>query len=184
MDAVSPVGAGQDLVSTGNLPRDIHSAVTDSEAHTLADLASDRVVLEVGSHWGFSTVVMARVAEIVHSVDWHRGDDHAGWADSFSEFQGNLDRYLVRDRVVMHVGACDDVLPVLRPRHFGLVFLDGAHDFASAERDIEYAVQLVSPSGVIALHDWGRFDVADAYRNVTDRPVNSVIDSLAIVKAP
>ena len=94
----------------------ILSAVTDAEAARLADLARDRIVLEVGSWYGLSTIVMARTAAMVHAVDWHRGDPHAGKRETLTTFWSNLERHDVRDKVVIHVGRAEVVLPMLRVR--------------------------------------------------------------------
>jgi hypothetical protein len=126
-------------------------------------------------------VVLARAARVVHSVDWHRGDDDAGWTDSLPVFAENLRRHGVADSVVIHVGTFAEVLPLLVPGRFDLVFLDGAHDFASVAGDAAEALRLVKPEGAVALHDWGRFEVADAVRSVTDLPVD-VVEQLAVLR--
>jgi SAM-dependent methyltransferase len=117
---------------------------------------------------------------VVHSVDWHRGDKDAGWTDSLPVFVENLCRHGVADSVVVHVGAFAAVLPLLVPGRFDLVFVDGAHDFASVAGDVAEALRLVKPGGAVALHDWGRFEVAEAVRSVTDLPAD-VTDHLGVI---
>jgi predicted O-methyltransferase YrrM len=39
----------------------------------------------------------------------------------------NLERYGVRERVVMHVAASVEILPLLPPGHFDLAFVDAPH---------------------------------------------------------
>jgi SAM-dependent methyltransferase len=126
-------------------------------------------------------VVLARSARVVHSVDWHRGDEDAGWTDSLPVFTENLRRHGVADSVVVHVGAFDQVLSLLVPGRFDLVFVDGAHDFASVAGDVAEALRLVKPGGAMALHDWGRFEVAEAVRSVTDLPAD-VTDHLGVLR--
>ena len=55
-------------------PADIATSMSEMELDKLADLAQGKRVLEIGARVGASTVAMARVAESVHSVDWHQGD--------------------------------------------------------------------------------------------------------------
>ena len=160
----------------------ITSAVTDAEATRLADLARGRTVLEVGSWYGFSTVVMARVARVVHAVDWHRGDEHAGVRETLGAFWANLERYAVRDRVVIHVGLAEVVLPVLRARSFDFAFLDGFHETEAVDRDARLILPLLRPGGMLAFHDYGRFGVRPAVDGL-GLPQVSLTGTLAVVAA-
>ena len=54
-------------------------------------------MLELGAYHGFSTIVLASVAERVISVDWHQGDDHAGRGDTWDLFINNLRQYGVAE---------------------------------------------------------------------------------------
>lgn len=134
---------------------DVPSAVTEDEARELARLAAGRKVLEIGSHRGRSTIALAGAARIVHAVDWHRGDIQAGMGDTLQEFLGHLTRYGVRDQVVVHLGRFEDVLPVLLREAFDMVFLDGLHDRASVDRDVQLLRPLVVKKGILAFHDYG-----------------------------
>jgi predicted O-methyltransferase YrrM len=140
------------------IPSDITSAVTAEEAIALANLARGKTVLELGAHYGFSTIVLASVAEHVWSVDWHQGDPHAGEGDSWAPFNFNLIRYGVKDRVTVCLGRFEDQVPDLARQ--GVVtdgaFIDGMHDEESVSRDLALALLLVRPGGFIAAHDYGR----------------------------
>jgi predicted O-methyltransferase YrrM len=144
-----------------NFPREIESAMTDAEAEKLQELARNGVVLEIGAWYGFSTIVMARVAKMVHSVDWHLGDSFTGHPDggTFQQFRENLERHKVASRVVIHLGDSGYILPMLRPRSFDLVFVDGQHSHAAVRYDGVEARQLVKLGGIVAFHDYGRFGV-------------------------
>lgn len=140
------------------IPSDITSAVTPEEAIALANLARGKTVLELGAHYGFSTIVLASVAEQVYSVDWHQGDPHAGEGDSWVPFNFNLLRYGVKDRVTICLGRFEDEVPGLAAE--GVVtdgaFIDGMHDEESVSRDLALALLIVRPGGFIAFHDYGR----------------------------
>lgn len=136
-------------------PADIHTGVTTAEADELARLATGRNVLECGSWYGFSTVVMGRVARRVVAVDWHHGDRHAGQAETLGPFTANLKRYGVAERVDVRVGRFEDVLPGLRGVPFDVAFLDGMHDRESVERDLPLVAPHVARRGAfLALHDY------------------------------
>jgi predicted O-methyltransferase YrrM len=165
-------------------PIDIPTALTASEQRCLAELARGRVVLEVGAQHGASTVAMAREAELVHSVDWHRGDPDAGEGDTLLQYWRNLHVYGVRDRVVAHVGDAVVVLPSLRPRSFAGAFLDGCHREEAVRRDIALVEPLVEPGGWLAFHDYGRFGVAPAVDELVERAGSTMrlVESVAVVE--
>lgn len=140
--------------------QDVESAVTQEEAQAIADASGGGLVLEVGSHYGRSTIALASVARLVHAVDWHRGDLHVGYADTLGIFLANLVRYKVQDKVVPHVGKIEDIAPVLRPRSFDLVFIDAFHEREAVARDGLLCLPLVKPGGTLAFHDYGREMVA------------------------
>lgn len=145
-----------DCAQNPPLPVDIPTAVTEAEALKLAELAQGKRVLEMGAHLGFSTVVLARAAKELHSVDWHRGELFAGDGDSLAKFRENLRSHGVEDRVIVHIGRFDAVLPTLPPCSFDLIFIDGNHSYESVHQDISLALPLLASGGVLALHDYGR----------------------------
>lgn len=124
-------------------------------------------VLEVGSFHGRSTRALAdHCPGVVYAVDPWNGeyfnDDNtrAGWIDTnvFGEFCWNLNPHIVAGRVIPRRGAAADVLPqlVAQPgRVFDLAFLDGDHRHAEVLRDIDAALELVRPGGILSGHDYG-----------------------------
>lgn len=142
----------------GLIVPEIPSAVTLPESLALIKLAAKKNVLECGAHYGYSTVLLASVSAHVTSVDWHRGDDHAGHCDSLGIYQGNLKRYGVEDKVTTYVGRFEDQLPQLAADglKFDGAFLDGMHDEASVARDLALILPLLSPGAFLAFHDYGR----------------------------
>src|SRR6267143_459084 len=97
--ARSRLWSGSTMKTLG-FPKDVVSAVTQDECAQLQRLASGKLVLELGSDFGRSTIVLAQTAALVFAVDWHKGDPHAGHRDTAAEFIRNITRYGVRDKVV------------------------------------------------------------------------------------
>lgn len=166
---------------------DVQTAVTPAETMQLQELARGGVVLELGAHFGYSTIALARTARRVHSVDWHQGDSMAGHMNSLEAYFTNLRRYAVTN-VVAHVGRFEDALPLFQLASFDGCFLDGEHDRASVQRDTDLALNLVRRGGWFAWHDYGRFEVADVVDGVADdlahmhpKPIHRV-DFLAWVR--
>lgn len=160
----------------------IDSSVTHQEAERLRALAAGALVLEVGSWRGFSTVTMAQVATRVHAVDHHLGDEHAQHDESLSHLMRALDDYEVRERVVVHVGRAEDVLPLLPRGYFDLAFIDAYHTEEAVRRDADLVLPLVHTHGHVAFHDWGddRFGVTAAVADLRDVEPVDVIGSLYV----
>lgn len=145
-------------------PKDIQSAVTQEECAKLSSMAKDKIVLELGSQFGRSTIALAATAKIVHSVDWHLGDHYTGAGDSAAVFIANLSRYKMREKVALHVGKFEDVLPVLKEGSFDFCFIDAFHEQKTVERDANAVLPLMKVGGIIAFHDYGlaQFGVTQA----------------------
>lgn len=146
------------------IDENIPSAVTRPQCERLAELAAGRIVLELGSWHGRSTVLLASVAKIVHTVDWHRGDPHTGPDDTLASCVGNLRRHRVLHKAVLHVGKNEDVLPLFRDSSFGLIFVDSFHKEEEVERDIALVRRLLTPDGVLAFHDYGTDHIHNGIR--------------------
>lgn len=166
------------------MPVVIPSAISPDETARLVQVATGQCVLEMGAQYGYSTLVMAEVAKVVHSVDWHRGDKQAGYSRTLEAFLTNIEDHPHRDRIVVHVGRFEDVLPVLRFDAFDVVFLDGHHDADPVAHDVKALWPLLKWDGILAMHDWGLFGVEEGYRrglfNAPD-PF-AVVGTLALVR--
>lgn len=145
--------------------RNDRASVTNQEALILADLAEGKRVLEIGTGLGVSTVALAHKAHSVVTVDpdeWVRGNVDAGTA------------------VHMVASLADTDGP------FDLAFIDGLHDIESVRRDIEGALRLVKPGGMIAFHDLGQSEVAAAVNSFewAHRASYETLGSLLVCTVP
>lgn len=158
----------------------IPSAISPAEADALEALARRRSVLEIGAQFGFSTVLMANVATEVVSIDWHRGDPHAGFVDSLWTYRENLRRHGIVN-VITVIGAAADALRHVGRQPFELVFHDASHDYQSVKDDLLLAAPLATE--YLAIHDYGRFDgLTTACREVMGEDPSQVVDTLAIYR--
>ena len=128
--------------------------LSNAEAEVLAELARDKVCLEIGSWLGRSTVAMAQVAKRVVAVDHHHGPPYDGEGSTFGRFMANLEAFGVADKVVPFLAGFEIAGPLLRPGIFDLAFVDGAHDYESCLRDGRLAWSLVHAGGVVVFHDY------------------------------
>lgn len=127
-----------------------HGWLTKDEARLLWDTAVACVgaILEVGSYYGRSTVLLASTGRQVHSVDpFVRFDDADPSGDIIrASLLKNLhDRSL--HNVTQHRCPIEEWQPVM----VGFAYLDGDHTYQGTLRQIEKAMLCGAP--VIAIHD-------------------------------
>lgn len=165
---------------------DIPSALTSAEAEALEELADDRFVLEAGALLGFSTVVLARVAAHVVSVDPHDGYPSHAPSPTLQMFRENLERFGVASRVTPIIDTFDMVVPFLTADYFDLVFFDLTGEYEDTIRAMKSVEPwLTSGLVVLAVHDCGHPDwpgvqqaVGEFSSSVGIEP--GVVDRLAI----
>lgn len=126
----------------------ILTSLTETETTVLRQLAFDADVLEIGSAFGYSTIVLAQVARHVTSVDPHIIPGSA------EEWLLNLERHGLRHKVTERVGYSGDALDAFDPGSFDLIFIDGDHSEEMVSSDIRMSLPLLRPGGQIALHDY------------------------------
>ena len=103
----------------------------------------DRDVLELGRHYGRSTVAAALSARGVVSLD-----RASAWpADLW------LQRYGVRHKAWLREGEFADLVPT-SGGPFSACLIDGAHDRWNVERDIATVTPHLAPGAVVAFHDY------------------------------
>jgi predicted O-methyltransferase YrrM len=154
--------------------------MSDVEVARLVELAAGRTVLEVGTYLGHSAVAMAHVAKVVHTVDWHRGDPHAGDEETAHTFLDNLVAHGVRDSVIPHIGRSEDVLPLFREGSFDFAFHDAYHTTEAVWADAILMAGRLAPGSLLAFHDYGLFGVKAAVDRLG--PLVELTETLAVVR--
>lgn len=142
----------------------IDGRLSEAEGYQLAALATGRAVLEIGPYLGRSTVAMASTARAVLAVDWHQGHPPGRAIPRYSTltpFLRNLAEAGAAN-VVPVVARSEEVGPLLADSSFGLVFIDGCHEYPSVLHDTRLALRVLARPGVIAWHDWEKPAVREA----------------------
>lgn len=165
-------------------PREITGWLYEEEGKALAELASGKRVLEIGSYCGLSTVCMARTAEHVTAVDYFDGRGTPAPQDTRPEFEANLRRYGVDHKVK----ACAPGGPYPFEQ-YDVAFIDGAHDEESVRADVIHCLNLLAPGGLLAFHDFKHPSHPGVERAVDDLLLDggeliSVTKTLAVVRPP
>lgn len=165
-------------------PYDVDGWLSIMEGEKLAELATGKRVLEIGSYCGRSTIYMARTAREVVSVDPHDSRGTPGdKKNTLAEFQANLERYGVREKVkpnVCTVRCFTDGQDLTRPENlFDLIFIDGAHDYESVKSNIEDALLLLADDGLLAFHDY-HMEVNPGVSEAVDELISTGADLLSL----
>lgn len=165
-------------VAPGDGPA-ISTSLTQAETDELRRLAEGADVLEIGSAYGYSTVVIGQVANSVVAVDPHQE------LNSFGTLLDNLAAYGVTSRCVVEMRRADSwtVLPQLRAegRTFDLVWIDGDHSAHTVAHDVGLGRLLLREGGTLACHDYGE-DTCPGVAQALDqwKVPPRLVDTLAI----
>jgi SAM-dependent methyltransferase len=137
-------------------PEDVPGWLTLQEGRKLADLARGKRVLEIGSFCGRSTICMAQTAEYVRCIDPMDGRATPHHFDTRKEFLTNLRAYGVENKVAFSCGTTAEIAPWMKNQSwaYDFIFIDGDHSLDAVKTDIQHAVALLAPDGLIAFHDY------------------------------
>lgn len=157
------------MLATLDRARTIAGWMAEVELQWLATAArASRLVVEVGCWQGRSTRALADhmpPGSVLYAVDpWagpyftDRGGLHKINTDVFATFEANLRDHLDSGRVLPirqpFMAALAGLLEQLEGR-VDLVFIDGDHREQALNDDIDGALLLLKPGGIIAGHDYG-----------------------------
>ncbi len=153
----------------------ISTSLTEAETDELRRLAKDKDVLEVGSAFGYSAVVMALAGGRVTAVDPHT------WLNSYGQMVANLSYYQVTVGILREDSRAALPRLVEESRTFDLVWIDGDHAAAMVAHDVEWARKLLREDGTLACHDYDE-DTCPGVREALDAwaPPPRLIDTMAI----
>lgn len=157
----------------------ISTSLTQKEANALAYLAADKDVLEIGSAYGYSAIVMALAgASSVYAVD-----PHSWIGGSYDAMAANVQAYDVASVVTIRTNDSFTVMPELiaENRLFDLVWIDGDHEYPAVAHDVLMGLKLLKPTGYLACHDYDEA-TCPGVRQALDEwkaPVR-IVDTLAI----
>lgn len=133
--------------------------LTEAQARLLYDAASElgpgTTIVEIGSHQGRSTVVLATVAQqkdsTVVAVDPFVEGRLFGGLSTRDRFLANLREHRVEDTVEL----VQDYSTALRPtwtQRCDLLYIDGKHDYWTLSDDLRWS-ELLPPHAKVLIHD-------------------------------
>lgn len=139
----------------------IRGWMTPRELTWLAEQAAQHQrIVEIGSYLGRSTRALAdHTTGVVIAIDpWKYKLEHK--ARAHEEFCVNLADHLATGRVMWiraYSSDCESPLAfALKEQAPDMLFIDGNHSVEGVTNDIQLALRLVPPGGLICGHDYGR----------------------------
>jgi hypothetical protein len=123
-------------------PDGVPGHLTIDEGRALFNAAVGRDAIELGTDGARATVCLAQGAKRVVTMDIQDQGPAIEWARRFG----------VAERVEFRQGDVNEGLG--GGERFGLAFVDTEHDAASVRRDLEVAVRVLEPGGLVAVHDY------------------------------
>lgn len=141
----------------------------------------DGDILEVGSAWGRSTVLLGLTSsKMIWSVDPHTGGrafiEKGLVQDSYEEFLLNLSRNYIQNKVRVVRHTTDEVLKqniIPTETCFSLVFIDGLHTPAGVLADVDLCYERTVSGGIVIFDDYFEKSCAD-YAQTIDNIVNDL----------
>lgn len=143
-------------VAAWRFPDEIDGWLSADEGRCLADYATGKNVLEIGSYKGRSTACMSQVAKSVYCIDPFDGRATPNPEETLHQFLANVKKYSGACTVVYFVGTAAEYLDSRPPNTFDVVFIDGDHSPAAVKEDVRCALKLLRPDGLLMFHDYRR----------------------------
>lgn len=136
--------------------RDIDGWLTRDQARLLyeraAALPRGSRIVEIGSHHGRSTIVLASAAPEAELITVDPYEEHVPRPADLERFEQNLERAGVRRRV-RHVHAPSTAALAEISGQVDLLYIDGAHDLKTARSDVRGWGGRVRDGGTMLIHD-------------------------------
>lgn len=134
--------------------------LTQAQGRALFDAAvhvpSGRAAIEVGSHRGKSTILIASGLQdgvTLTAIDPFDDPRWGGGPESLEVFTANLERAGVADRVELHRGLSGDAASSWSGPPVALAWIDGAHDRASVLIDLDGWDPHLEDGATMLVHD-------------------------------
>ena len=143
----------------------VWAGITEDEADALRERAAGKRCIEIGSAFGFSTLVLASVAEHVWAIDPHTATVTPGNFDlhdqhdidrlsagSLAILTANLEATRLTERVTICQERSQDYLARESP-DVEFAFIDGGHTRDECLTDLRNCARIME-TGVICVHDY------------------------------
>jgi predicted O-methyltransferase YrrM len=138
---------------------DIKGWLTEGQARMLYEAAarvSTGAIVEIGSHHGRSTVILASAKQpdaTVVAIDPYDTPRWGGGQSAVEIFWANLSRNGVQEDVTLIQGYGSQAGETWEGAQVGALFVDGAHDYESVLADLEAWAPHLAADATVLMHD-------------------------------
>ena len=120
---------------------------------------SNKIMIEIGSFVGESTVLFAQSFKKVIAIDpflegYDPKDSISNNFDFDNVYQTYLDRITVYSNIETIIDTSDNAVKELVGKEFDFVYIDGLHTYDGVKSDITNYLPLIKKGGVIGGHDY------------------------------
>jgi len=138
---------------------DVPGHMYDEECRLLQKLATGKIVLDIGTHYGRSAVAMAGTALWVDTVDNYQGDAQIN-PPVMAETLKKIAASGLGDKIEINQADFMEFLEAYGPRlhDYGMIFYDGPHIPPVYEKHFLDFVIEFEYRGVVAIHDYKHWD--------------------------
>jgi predicted O-methyltransferase YrrM len=141
-------------------------------------------IVEIGSAWGRSTIVLAKGSksvsrERIYAIDPHTGDpwyleeQQVVGFSSLDAFRVNLRKYGVADWVIPVVSTSREAAQALDTGPVRLLYIDGLHTYEGVKTDIDMWLPRVISGGIILFDDYTNTKPGVGVRQAVDELLSS-----------
>lgn len=113
-------------------------------------------IVEIGSHYGYSTICLASSGKRVYAIDPHYGNlEHRTDDKTFNnyfKFRDNLEKFNLWEKVTAMVLPSYEAV-TLWNRPIGVLWIDGNHSYEHVAQDHALWSPYLLKGGVLAFHD-------------------------------
>lgn len=186
----------RDMVPLAEFPElKVWTSLTETETALLMSLGRAKRVIEIGTAFGYSTLVLASASEHVWSIDPHAAGVAVGNFDlheatdverlklgTLAILTSNLETTGLADKVTIVQDWSQHYLEQESP-DANFAFIDGDHSFGACSVDIGNCERLLDPGDLICVHDYdddscpGVRDAVNKHGGIVD-----VVDSIAVIR--
>jgi len=115
-----------------------------------------KVIVELGTEFGFSTFVFAAPKiGTVYGIDWFKGDEFTGIPDTkkmFMDFKKEVSKRFGINNIKVIEGRFTDVVKKWN-KPIDILHIDGSHRYEDVKEDYKNWSKFVKKDGIILLHD-------------------------------
>jgi hypothetical protein len=150
--ALSPGQKSEDIPFTE------HEFIERFAKKAAEEYGEDRLVIEVGSYLGCSTVILAQFFKVLAIDLWYPLEDYEDHTigDNFPNFMKTWKKFNLKGIVVPMLGSTTYINALLPDLLVPFCFVDGDHSYEGTMNDLLFCHKNLSPGGYLVVHDYPR----------------------------